>query len=80
MFERLKARAERVGRAAVLVGVVTLAARYADAGILMQAAHAVGVHVNLWLAFLVILAVDVALLVPTTPGGLGSRGCTWSAT
>lgn len=66
------AMALRSWRAAVLVGVVTLAARYADAGILMLAAHAVGVHVNLWVAFLVILAVDVALLVPTTPGGLGA--------
>jgi uncharacterized membrane protein YbhN (UPF0104 family) len=28
--------------------------------------------VNLWIAFLVILAIDVALIVPTTPGGLGA--------
>jgi len=66
------ASALRSWRAAVVVGLVTLAARYADAGILILAAHAVGVHVNLWVAFLVILAIDVALLVPTTPGGLGA--------
>jgi len=66
------ASALRSWRAAALVGVVTLAARYADAGILILGAHAVGVHVNLWVAFLVILAIDVALIVPSTPGGLGA--------
>lgn len=66
------ASALRSWRATLVVGLVTLAARYADAGILALAAHAVGVHVNLWIAFLVILAIDVALIVPTTPGGLGA--------
>ncbi len=65
------ASALRSGPGALIVGIVTLAARYADAGILICAAYAVGVHVNLWVAFLVILAIDVALIVPTTPGGLG---------
>jgi uncharacterized membrane protein YbhN (UPF0104 family) len=65
------ASALRSGPGALVVGLSTLAARYADAGILLCAAHAVGVHANLWVAFLVILAIDVALLVPTTPGGLG---------
>jgi glycosyltransferase 2 family protein len=62
-------------RSARTVGVVslsTLLARFVDAGILLLTLHAVGLSGNLWTAFLVILAVDAALLMPTTPGGLGA--------
>jgi uncharacterized membrane protein YbhN (UPF0104 family) len=69
---RTGASALRSARAVWLVSTSTLAARFVDAGILLLTLHAVGLTGNLWTAFLVILAVDAALLMPTTPGGLGA--------
>jgi hypothetical protein len=69
---RRGATALRSARAAWLVGLSTLLARFVDAGILILTLHAVGLSGNLWTAFLVILAVDAALVMPTTPGGLGA--------
>lgn len=64
-------QALRSPRVIAVLAATTIAARYVDAGILILCLRAVGLDGGLWTAFLVILAVDAVLILPTTPGGFG---------